>query len=143
LLILMLAVLGVSTLAAALLAPPPEREQEETTTEEPAPSGELRDAGRLIETHMSVSARRPDTVRVRPGDQLSLTVRSRTGGQIEVPAFGLVEDVGRADPARFDLLAERKGVFEVRLVGSGRVIGRIAVGRMDANGSSADKSRRN
>jgi hypothetical protein len=128
LLILMLAVLGVSTLAAALLAPPPEREQTETTTEESPPTGSSsKGGGRLIEAQASVSTRRPEKFELRPGDQLSLTVRSRAGGQVEIPAFGLIEDVGPSDPARFDLLAERPGEFEVRLVDRKRVLGRIVV----------------
>jgi hypothetical protein len=132
LLILMLAVLAVSTLAAALLAPPPEPEQTTTTTGE-AESGDTGKprggAGRLIQAELNTSGRRPDRIRARAGDQLSLVVRSRTAGQIELPAFGLIDDVGRDDPARFDLLVERRGAFEVRIAGSGRVVGRIVVGR--------------
>jgi hypothetical protein len=132
LLILMLAVLAVSTLAAALLAPAPEPERTETTTAET----NQQDADqtptaseRLIEAELSASAKRPRTVRLRRGDQLSLLVRSSTGGQVEIPAFGLIDDVGRADPARFDLLAERSGKFVVRFARTGRVVGRIVVGR--------------
>jgi hypothetical protein len=131
LLILMLAVLAVSTLAAALVAPP--RSPEPTTTatdeKEDAKTKPLLDStGRLVEAKMNISKARPETIRARRGDQLAITVRSRTGGQIEMPAFGLIEDVGRDDPARFDLLADRRGKFAVRLVGSGRVIGRVRVG---------------
>jgi hypothetical protein len=134
LLILMLAVLAVSTLAAALVAPP--RSPEPTTTatddEDGAKAKPRREStGRLVEAKMNISRARPEAIRARRGDQLALTVRSRTGGQVEVPAFGLIEDVGRDDPARFDLLADRRGTFEVRLVGSGRVIGRVRVGTTD------------
>ena len=129
--LLMLAVLAVSTLAAALVAPP--RSPEPTTTatddEDGAKVKPKRDnTGRLVEAKLNISRARPETIRAQPGDQLSVTVRSRTGGQVEMPAFGLIEDVGRDDPARFDLLADRRGTFEVRLVGSGRVIGKVLVG---------------
>jgi YD repeat-containing protein len=131
LLILMLAVLAVSTLAAALVAPP--RSPEPTTTatddEDGATAKSTRDStGRLVEATMNISRARPETIRARRGDQLALTVQSRTGGQVEMPAFGLIEDVGRDDPARFDLLADRLGTYEVQLAGSGRVIARVRVG---------------
>jgi hypothetical protein len=131
LLILMLAVLAVSTLAAALVAPP--RSPEPTTTtaddEDDAKAKPTRDGtGRLVEAKLNISGARPETIPARQGDQLALIVRSRTGGQVEMPGFGLIEDVGRDDPARFDLLADRLGTFEVQLVGSGRVIARVRVG---------------
>jgi hypothetical protein len=132
LLILMLAVLAVSTLAAALLAPAPEPERTETTTGETTRQNTNQaraGTGRLIEAELTVSAMRPGTVRLRPGDQLTLLVRSKRSGQVEIPAFGLIEDVGRADPARFDLLAERSGTFEIQSAETGRVVGKIIVGR--------------
>jgi hypothetical protein len=129
LLILMLAVLAVSTLAAALLAPPPSPEPAPTTTEDADPRDGIPHAGsrRLVKAALSPSMRPPARIKVRRGDQLALTVRARAAGQVEIPAFGLIEDVGPDDPARFDLLSDRLGIFEVRLAGSGRVIGRIAV----------------
>jgi hypothetical protein len=131
LLILMLAVLAVSTLAAALVAPPRAPEPTTTATDdieraEAKPTGD--GTGRLVEAKLNISRARAETIRARPGDQLALTVRSRTGGQVEMPAFGLIEDVGRDDPGRFDLLADRRGTFKVQIVGSGRVIGRVRVG---------------
>jgi hypothetical protein len=132
LLILMLVVLAASTLAAALLAPPPESETTTTTTGEAdvGDAGNPRTgSGRLVQAELNASEGRSAPIRLGSGDQLSLIVRSRTAGQIEIPAFGLIDDVGRDDPARFDLLAERPGVFEVRIAGSGRVAGRIVVDR--------------
>jgi hypothetical protein len=130
LLILMLAVLAVSTLAAALLAPPPESERTTTTTAE-APQEDANErrtgSGRLIEARVRATGRRPERIRASTGDQLALTVRSRSAGQVEIPAFGLIEDLGRADPARFDLLVDRPGVFEIRVAGAGRIVGRIVV----------------
>jgi hypothetical protein len=126
LLALLLALLAVSTLAAALTAPAPDREPEDTEGTSASHPG-ARKSGRLIEATLDASARRPEQVEVQRGDQLALTVRARAGGQIEVPAFGRLEDIAPAAPARFDLLLERAGHFEVRIAGSGRVIGTIAV----------------
>jgi hypothetical protein len=137
LLILMLGVLAVSTLAAALLAPAPEPEPAETTTdrvENPEAPKRRTGTGHLIEAELRTTGGRFKRIRLRPGDQLALTVRSRTGAQVEIPAFGLIEDVHRDDPARFDLLAGRRGTFEVRLVSTGRVIGRVRVGTAHPTG---------
>jgi hypothetical protein len=125
----MLAVLAVSTLAAALLAPPPSPEPAPTTTEDASRRDGVAHTGdgRLVKATLSPSTRPPARIKVRRGDQLALTVQARSAGQVEIPAFGLIEDVGPDDPARFDLLSDRRGIFEVRLAGSGRVIGRIAV----------------
>jgi hypothetical protein len=129
LLILMLVLLGVSTLAAALVPPQAQREDTASETATEATRSEAhRPPGRLVKAKIDASRRRPRTIDLRSGDELSLVVRSRAPDQAEIPAFGLLEDVGRDDPARFDLLPERTGSFEIRLVEAGRVIGRIAVG---------------
>lgn len=129
LLVLMLVLLGVSTLAAALV--PPQAQREDTASEtatEATRSKAGPPSGRIVRARIDASRRRPRTVHLQRGDELSLVVRSRAPDQAEIPAFGLLEDVGRDDPARFDLLPERVGSFEIRLVEAGRVIGRIAVG---------------
>jgi FtsP/CotA-like multicopper oxidase with cupredoxin domain len=130
LLILMLAVLAASTLGAALIAPQPDPEPETSATIPRADDGSAsvpsRD-GRLIEASVRTGALRPDTVRLRPGDQLELTVRSRNDGQVEIPRFGLTEDAGPGMPARFSLLMSEPGSFAVRLAGSPRDVARIEV----------------
>jgi hypothetical protein len=68
-------------------------------------------------------------VPMRLGDELALVVRSGVADQVEIPAFGQIEDLTPDDPARFDLLPDRTGTFEVRLLEAGRVIGRIRVRR--------------
>jgi hypothetical protein len=129
-LILMLAVLAVSTLGAALIAPQPEPDTETSTTTPRADDGSAsvpsRD-GQLIEASVRTGARRLETIRVRPGDQLELTVRSRIDGQVEIRRFGLIEDLGPAMPARFSLLMSEPGSFAVRLAGSRRDVATIEV----------------
>jgi hypothetical protein len=133
LLILMLVLLAVSTLAAALV--PPQAQREETTRRtETAGKGSKRagkdrsQSGRLVKRTIEVRPRGAETIDLRRGDQLALTVRSGPADQVEIPAFGLIEDVAPDDPARFDLLPDRTGLFSVRLLEARRTIGRIRVG---------------
>jgi hypothetical protein len=133
LLILMLVLLAVSTLAAALVPPQGQRE-ESTSRTEAAGKGSKRAGkgrsppGRLVKRTIEVRRQRSETIELRRGDQLALTVRSGATDQIEVPAFGVIEDVAPGDPARFDLLPDRTGVFSVRLLEARRTIGSIEVG---------------
>lgn len=131
LLILMVLLLVVSTLAAALV-PPPQSQREgsetETTTTEPRPERKQpQRRGRLIERTVDVSPRGPETIRMRRGDELTLTVRSDVPDQVEIPAFGRIEDVGPGDPARFDLLPAVTGIFDARLLDARRVVARLRV----------------
>jgi hypothetical protein len=130
---LLVALLVVSTLAAALTAPGPERQSPTEGESEPEPRST--GGGRLIEATLNASAKHPGRVEAQRGDQVALTVRSTSPGQVEIPAFGLLEDVAPGAPARFDLLPERTGSFEVRLAGAGRVIGRVVVRRRGAERS--------
>jgi hypothetical protein len=131
LLILMLLLLAVSTLAAALV---PQGDREDTTTNgetavtEPPPGRENRPTpGRLVRRTIEVAPQGADEIELRRGDQLALTVRSGVADQVEIPAFGQLEDLTPDSPARFNVLPERTGVFEVRLLAARRVIGRIRV----------------
>jgi hypothetical protein len=123
---LLVALLVISTLAAALTAPGPDRESQPTETTSEPESGPPR-PGRLIEATLNTSDKRPGRVEARRGDQVALIIRSASPGQVEIPAFGRLEDVEPGAPARLDLLLERTGRFTVRLAGSGRVIGLIVV----------------
>jgi hypothetical protein len=149
LLILMLVLLAVSTLAAALV---PQAEREEpgtnggTATTEPRPGRQSRPpAGALVRRTIEVAPQGADEIELRRGDQLALTVRSGAPDQVEIPAFGQLEDLTPEDPARFDLLPDRTGVFEVRLLAARRVIGRIRVRPRepprDSRGRRAERER--
>ena len=65
----------------------------------------------------------------------------RVADQVSIPALGQIEDLTPEAPARFDLLAEQAGVFEVRLVHAKRTIGRIAV-TSGKSGTGASRARR-
>ena len=133
----MLVLLGISSLAAAL-APVPRESGESTssttsTTERPGPGPT---GGKLVRRTIDAQARRPERIRVSVGDQLALTVRSKRVEQFEIPGLGLIEDAGPLSPARFNLLAEREGGFEVRQVGGRGAIGVIRVDRARSGDST-------
>ncbi len=132
LVIVMLVLLAISTLAAALL-PPPDRQQ--STVPPPAqtkprptrnPQGPRQ--GLLLEARMRVSSP-PKTVRVERGDQLRLDVSSPSGEGIEIFRLGLVAPATEFAPAEFDLLATEIGTYAVQTVESGRLVGRLLVGK--------------
>ena len=79
---------------------------------------------------ISVQASKPAKIPLEVGDQLDLEVTSKRPGQIEIPAFGELDNVEAAFPAHFDLLALEPGSFAVRLVGQ-RTIARIEVSEAD------------
>jgi hypothetical protein len=132
LVIVMVVLLGLSTLATALV-PAPDRRDEPATTAE-GPTGEKRDTGRsgyaplpgrVVQGHLAISNEPQPDIQVRPGDQLKLMVSGPVGDDVEIPAFGLTETLSPQAAARFDILVDRPGAFEVRAVEADRLIGRI------------------
>jgi hypothetical protein len=124
LIVILLALLVVSSIAAAL-APvrPSEDDQEttETTTPQPPPPG------KLVRRTIDVGARKPATIALELGDELTLTVTSDRTAEIEIPGLGELDDADPDAPARFDLLPREPGGYEVRLLDSGRRLGTIEV----------------
>ena len=132
LLIVMLVMLVIASLSSVFLAEPGRRtgaEPETTTREEPAKPPERRaeGEGRLVRVTLEASASRPQTIRLRPGDQLALRVVARRTAQVELVGLGQLEDVVPLGPARFNLYADREGRFPVRLLPAKRTIGMIVV----------------
>ncbi len=130
--ILLLVLLVVSTLAAALVPPPPDRSSSPETTSRAKsdrrdPAARERRRGHLVVATFKADPRHPEKIQLHTGDELRMEIASRSVEQIEVPAFGLIEDASRDAPARFDLLADHRGVFEIRLVRSRRVVGRLVI----------------
>lgn len=135
----MLVLLGVSTLAAALVPVEQSSEDEETTTTtEPAP----KPSGRLVTRRVEAGARRPATIRLRLGDQLALTVTSRRADQVAIGRLDEIADVGRDEPARFNLLPFEPATHRIRLLEARRTIGRIEVSRRRAPRRSEDREPR-
>jgi hypothetical protein len=136
LVIVMLVLLGISTLAAALLPPPKRRSV--TTAQGPKQKHERGRKGKappkaspgmLLVARMRIAHRAPKTVRIERGDELQLGVAAPFGDDIEIPAFGRTAAVTPSAPAEFDLLAVRIGTFPVRAVESGRLAGRLLIGK--------------
>jgi hypothetical protein len=135
LVIVMVVLLGLSTLAAALVPAPEERgdpaappERADGRERDPAGgwSGYAPGAGRVIAARLAISNEPQPDVRVRPGDQLQLLVSGPVGDDIEIPAFGLTETMSADAPARFDILIDRPGTFAVRAVeAEPSLVGRI------------------
>ena len=138
LVLILLLLLIVSTFAATLV-PPPESDDEESTTTSPATT---RATGELVHQTISADAKQPQRVRLRLGDELRLRVSSPQFHEVEIPRLDLVDEVDPFAPAVFDLLPDERGVYPVRVVESGRVIGRIDVsGCCRTSGRSGDTSR--
>jgi hypothetical protein len=133
LIVVMLVLLGVSTLVAALV-PTPERSGDGSgNASGPAGAGRPNQPPRsafpqargLLTARIRVSAGPPQVVDVEPGQRLVLLVGGPVGDDISIPAFGLTETMMPSAPARFDLIVDRRGRFAVRAFGADRVVGRI------------------
>ena len=68
-------------------------------------------------------------VRVSPGDRLRVRVVSDELETVQLGTDGPIEVVDRDSPAEFELLADRDLDADVRLLESGRTIGRVTVQR--------------
>jgi hypothetical protein len=126
LLILMLVLLGVSTIAAALV--PVDRDAGEEETTNTTTTTRQRPTGELEEKSIDANAKEPKAIRVHVGDQLQLRVKSpKRADQVEIPALDELEDVDPDADAHFDLLLFEPGRYPVRLVEPPRKIGAILV----------------
>ena len=137
LVILMVGLLVVSTIAAAL-APPRNEPAEETTSETTVPAP--RESGALVSASLDAGATEPKTIEVTTGDQVSLIVRSPELRQIEIADLGLLQDAAPDSPARFDLLLDSDGSFDVMSLdaeGVGAVVGTIVVAPAEGDSSPA------
>lgn len=131
LLIVMLILLGLSTLAAALVPPQSKQEGTDTTTttdttESPADAGPR---GQELTVTISVGGKTIPVVPLEAGDQLDLTICSKQGDEVEIPAFGLVDTIVPPAPAHFDLLAETPGSYGIKFVSTDRIVARLQVAK--------------
>ena len=144
LLVVMLVLLGVSTLAAALVPPRSLKDATSTgtTTTQPAPGPEPAPGtgGRSLMATMILGkgqipvlagrACKRDKPRCDPievGDQLALTVKSEKPVELEIPSFGLVAVANRNLPARFNLLFDEPGNVGIVYSDTHKVAARIEV----------------
>jgi hypothetical protein len=110
----MLVLLVLSSIAAALIPVNRDRLQDSTmpASTTAAPQGE----GRLVVRRVSAAAAHRPTIHMHVGDELRLTVTSPVPNQVEIAAFGELENVDPNLVATFDLLTFDPGKFAVRLV---------------------------
>jgi hypothetical protein len=130
LLIVMLVLLGLSTLAAALV--PQRTLDDETTTgttTQTAPATTTPDAPGTVPpvAEIRVGGKKFPVVPVKVGDQFTLLVLSRRPREIAIPEFGLVGFATADTPARFELLTETPGTFGIVFTASGKAAARIEV----------------
>ena len=118
LLIVMLILLGLSTLAAALVPQGALRNGTTTGTTTTqsiptTPSVPITDVLPPV-AEITVGGKKfPVVAPVHVGDQLTLLVRSRRPKQISIPEFGLIGFATEDTPARFELLPSTPGTFGI------------------------------
>jgi hypothetical protein len=143
LLIVMLILLGLSTLAAALVPPRTLRGGTTTgaTTTQPTVTAPpvVPPGGQDVPVTFTVGGKTVPVVACRPstdkrqcspivvGDQLSLVIHSRVADELEIPAFGLVKAVDPSAPALFDLLPESPGTYAINFASNGQLAAQIKV----------------
>jgi hypothetical protein len=143
LLIVMLVMLVIASLSSVFLAEPGRRtgagSPQTTTGEHPTgpPERRAEGKGRLVRVTLESSASRPQTIRLRTGDQLALRVDARRTAQVALVGLGQLEDVVPLGPARFNLYADREGRFPVRMLPVKRTIGVIVVAEEGNRGRGA------
>lgn len=129
-------VLLVASSVVAALAPIPEPTGDDSTT---TTDTRVAATGDSLTRTLRTNAGEPETIRVRVGDQLALEVVGQRYDLVEIPALGQLEDLDPQSPARFNLLLDEPGTYEVRLSRAQRLIGRIEVaqGRRGADRPAA------
>jgi hypothetical protein len=142
LLIVMLVLLGLSTLAAALvpqhaLRAPNATSSTTTTTQAPTtttsgPSPAFFPptkivVGRKVKVDGKKRVQVPVVSPLQLGEQISLHVHSEFPTQLSIPAFGLVGFAAPDVPAIFELVAETPGKAGILFEPSGKVAARICV----------------
>lgn len=144
LLIILLILLGISTLAAALVPPRSLRDattgetttqRTDTATAPPAQTG--KHFAVTIEVGVNrfpvVVACSPEKQRkgrcepIRVGDRMTLSAYSRKPAELEIPSFGLIGFAGPAAPAIFELLFDADADYGIKNTATGKVMARIQV----------------
>jgi hypothetical protein len=142
LLIVMLILLGLSTLAAALVPQHSLRGGDTTGTTATQPTQSTTTAtsnGRALSAKILVGKkvpvvagpvcahRKPRCEPIHVGDQLSLKVLSTSQAELEIPSFGLIGVADRNSPALFQLLLDEPTRVGILFTSSNTVAARIEV----------------
>jgi hypothetical protein len=130
LLIVMLVLLGLSTLAAALV---PQRTLNgrgttQTTTTQPRPTTTTTPVQTVPpQIAISVGPKKLPLIRARVGDQFTLLVKSSRPKEIAIPKLGLVGFAAPGTPARFELLTTTPDTYGILFAATGKVAARLEV----------------
>ena len=120
-LLLLAAVLLLLAAIAAGIAPEPE------TTDEPRAAP--RAAGPVTIVERSISAAEDDqSITARVGDLIRFEVSGNVLGSVEIERLDRIDGIAPGTPARFEVLAERAGVYPIRIIEEDRRIGRLDIG---------------
>ncbi len=135
LLIVMLVLLGISTLAAALVPAPEDRNGDDETTSTAstasvpeAAAAPAEPEGRLLPpVAITVGGKFLPVVPIQLGDQIELTICSQRTDLVEIPKLGLFEAISPESPARVDVRPEAPGSYGINFVSDGSPAARIDV----------------
>jgi hypothetical protein len=159
LLIVMLVLLGLSTLAAALVPQRHLRREATATTTATQPAQTPTVAppgGRTLAAEITVGTKKGPPVIAGPvcvkgkakcgppfhvGDQITLLVLSTFPTQLEIKQFGLISFATPQAPARFELLPSEPSTYGVLYAPSGKVAARLEVLPAGAKAKSKQKRR--
>jgi hypothetical protein len=130
LLILLLVLLGISTLAAALAPVKSPQDKTTTTTTTPTvttPSPPPAKSAGLFKYPLDANSGNVKVVELYAGEELLLTVKWKHYGQVSIPKLGQIEPVSPGFAAKFDLYLSQPGTYAVRLLPQNRLVGRLRV----------------
>jgi hypothetical protein len=136
LLIVLVVLLGLSTLAAALVPQRTLRDggttattttQSTTTAPTATPNPAFRRPTKITVGKDATGKKVFPLVRVHANDQFTLLVRSSFPAEIAIPEFGQVAFASPDAPARFELLPDTGGTFGILFAASGKPAGQIEV----------------
>jgi hypothetical protein len=144
LLIILVILLGLSTLAAALIPQHPFRSNTTTAATATQPTQSTTTpaspSGRSLRAQIMVGGKKPPVVAgpvckkrkpscepMHVGDQLSLAVLSTKQAELSIPAFGLIGVASRNSPALFSLLLDEPTRVGVLFTSRHTVAARIEV----------------
>jgi hypothetical protein len=111
----------LATLAAALAPRPPLADAPPSAL--PAPAGE----SGTIEHTISADPGAKTTITLRKGDILQLEVSGDMLDSVQLVGLDRIDGVEPLTPARFQVLAERPGVYPIRLLEADRRIGKLEI----------------
>ena len=112
-LLLFAIVLGMAALAASLSRPV---DRQEATRDEPRDTGPATASPAptpSAPSPLSLDASERDSVKLGAGEAATLEVSVDEAGAVEIPGLGLSASADALTPARFDLLANQPGRYEL------------------------------